>query len=108
MELSEAKQKYIFTTRIEFDDDFIVLREPSQEEIVNLKKEKEDDVGLVDSMEKLFSGCLVDHSFTKAGKKASNNEVYEVLKPSATLFSDILTEWMDSLPFQSRIKRKEK
>lgn len=108
--LAEAKKKFVFTTKVEFDEDFVELREPTQEELVFLKKNlKEDDIDTVDKMEHLFTDCLINHSFTDDnGSKAANNEVYEALKGSATLFNEILTTWMNSLPFQSRTRKAEK
>ena len=108
--LSEAKKKFVFTTKVEFDEDFVELREPTQEEIVFLKKNfKEDDIDTVDKMENLFTSCLINHSFTDDnGSKSDNEEVYKALKGSSTLFNEILTTWLNSLPFQSRTRRAEK
>lgn len=109
MKLSEAKKNFIFTTRVEFEDEFVELREPTQQEVLTLKKNTDDDIGIINKMETIFSACLINHSFIDDnGEKAKPEDVYNVLKESATLFNEILTQWMESLPFHSRTKKSTK
>lgn len=109
MNLSEIKKKYIYTTRIELEDgEYVVLREPNQEEII-LISQGDSQSDTMKQMEELFPKCLIESSFTTdAGKPASGNELYNELKASGSLFSEILTLWLDSIPFQSRLKKNLK
>jgi hypothetical protein len=115
MNLNEAKNKYIFYTKVDLEDgDFLKLREPSIAELDTLNKAKEDSK--IKEMERLFPVCLVDHSFVvdrcnKDGgnvvEKASSEEVYKMLRDSGTLFIEVITTWMQSIPFKDRLKNKK-
>ena len=108
MNLSDAKKKFVFTTRIELDNnDFIELRELNQSEIKDIGND--DAVQNRESLAKLFPACVVDSSFTRDdGSKATGKEIYEVLKDSGSVMSEILTTWIKSIPFQSRLKKGTK
>lgn len=117
MKLSEVKQKYVFTTRIELpvDDEkkendeveFIELREPNLQEIKDIQVVEESK--MIDAYERLFPICLINSSFTdEDGKEANAKDVYNALKNSGTLFTDILATWIQSCPFQSRLKKLAK
>lgn len=108
MTLSEAKEKYIFCTEIDLgEDNFIKLREPTIGELDGLNKASEEE--RIAELAKIFPSCLVDHSFYTDGEKAkaSNKDVYNMLRDSGSLFMEIIGIWMKSLPFQSRLKSKE-
>jgi hypothetical protein len=109
MKLGEINEKYVFSVEIDLGDgDFVKLREPTVGEFDGMNKvEDEDRIG---ELSKLFPACLVDHSFTKNdddNKKAGREEVYNELKQSGSLFMEIITAWMDALPFQHRLKKKQ-
>ena len=108
MNLSDAKKKFVFTTRIELDDnDFIELRELNQSEIKDIGND--DPIQNLEALAKLFPACVVDSSFTRDdGSKATGKEIYEVLKDSGSVMSEILTTWIKSIPFQSRLKKGTK
>jgi hypothetical protein len=113
MEISEARKKYLFTTRIELpgeaeetDIDFIILREPSIEEIEFFNSDGQENFKV---LRKLFPKCLVNHSFLDTdGAKAKNEEVYKMLLESSSLCMEIIENWFRSIPFQSRMKRQKK
>jgi hypothetical protein len=112
MKLSEAKNKYVFSTKIDLGDgDFVKLRELTVGEMEKLKKVNEED--WITELSKLFPSCIVDHSFSKdsdggEGQKASGDEVYNELKNSGTLFLEIIAAWMESLPLSNRLKKEPK
>jgi hypothetical protein len=120
MNISEARKNYIFTTRIELpalsdeteiidteNIDFIELREPTIEEM-KLFSDKDETKNL-ELLKSLFPKCLVNHSFVNDDEtKSTNQDVYNLLKDSASLYTDIIGLWFKSIPFQSRLKNKEK
>ena len=110
MKLSEAKGKFIFTTRIELeslgDGEFIELREPNQKEIVNLS---DDATKNLEMMGKIFPACVVASSFVDDEGKASTGEaIYTELQKSASLCTEVLSTWLNSIPFQHRLMNSAK
>jgi hypothetical protein len=108
MKLKDMKGKYVFYTEIDLGDgDFLKMREPSIGELDSLNKAGEKD--RVEEMSKLFPVCLADHSFKKDdGSPASADDVYKELKDSGSLSMEIITTWMQALPFNSRLKKEQK
>jgi hypothetical protein len=112
MKITEARKKYLFTTKIELpkednedEVDFIVLREPTIEEMQLFSNDEKKNV---ETLKQIFPKCLVDHSFIdNDGTKTVNKEVYELIKDSSSLYSEIIDMWFKSIPFQSRLKKKE-
>lgn len=104
MLLSEIQQKFVFKTRIELDkNNFIELREPKQFEIINMS---DDGTKNLEVLAKIFPDCVVDSSFTKEdGTKATGKEIYDELKNSGSLFTEIITTWLQSIPFQQRLMK---
>jgi hypothetical protein len=111
MNITEARKNYIFTTRIEIpsltggENDFVELREPTIEE---MRLFGDDEMKNLEALKTLFPKCLIDHSFTNDdGTKSTNQDVYNLLKDSASLYTDIVGVWFKSIPFQSRLRSKE-
>lgn len=103
MEISEARAKYIFTTKFEFEDgEYIILREPTSFE---LKDFGEDGGKNYEILQKLFPKCLVEHSFTDGGQPARNEKVSAILLDSGTQFNNIISSWLESLELK---KKKDK
>jgi hypothetical protein len=111
MKISEARNKYLFTTKIELpheeeEFDYVVLREPTLEE---MQLFSDDGKKNMDTLKGLFPKCLVEHSFVNDDSTpAKNQEVYNVLKESSSLYSEIINAWFESIPFQSRLKKQPK
>lgn len=108
MTLTEAKKKFVFTTKIELDGDFIILREPT---LTEFQKFSDDGNKNLEIMKNLFPICVVDSSFTtdEEGKtKASGQQIYDVLSKSASTFTDIITNWFNACPFTSAAKKNKK
>jgi hypothetical protein len=113
MKITEARKRYLFTTRIELpkdneeeEADFIELREPTLEEIQAFG---DDDKKNTEALKKLFPTCLVGHSFiNEDGTKTANIDVYNFLKDSSSLYTEIIDTWFKSIPFQSRLKKPQK
>lgn len=107
MKISEAEKKYIFTTKIELDDgDYIELREPNTQEISSFGDDGKKNLEL---LEKIFPSCVVDSSFTDDNEMPVDGKtLYSFLKKSSSLFTEILNIWIESIPFQSRLQKKQK
>jgi hypothetical protein len=119
MNITEARKNYIFTTKIEIpaltdeeettdteNIDFVELREPTIEE---MKLFGDNEMKNLEALKTLFPKCLVNHSYTNDdGTKSVNQDVYNLLKDSASLYTDIIKIWFESIPFQLRLKNKGK
>jgi hypothetical protein len=108
MKLSEMNNKYVSVALIELGGgDFVKLREPTVGELDGMNRAKEED--RITELSRLFPLCLIDHSFVKNddnNKKASCEEVYEELKKSGSFFMEIITIWMNSIPFNKRLGKE--
>jgi len=94
------KENFIFTTKIDLPDGgFIVLREPTDGELKGFSGEAREDA---DKLRKIFPACIIEHNYDDA----KTQEVAEALSASGSLFADILTKWMQDIPFQNRIAGK--
>lgn len=112
IKLSEFGKNFVWTTKIELPigedglENFIELREPTQQEIVNLS---DDGAKNLEMMEKIFPACVTKSTFTKDdGTPATGKEIADVLKNSGSLFTEILSTWLNSIPFQHRLMKGEK
>lgn len=107
MKLSELQNKFIFKTRIDLDDeDYIVLREPNTAEIAEMSEDEKKNMKV---MEKILPNCIVETSITKDdGSFATGKEICDVLKASGSVFTEVLSKWIQSIPFNSRLNPKEK
>lgn len=95
MKLDE--NNFIFTTRIDLPGEgFIVLREPTDDELKNFG---EDNKKNMEILKKIMPGCIVEHNFDDATPQA----IAAALSKSSSLYVDILTKWMQDIPFQKRI-----
>lgn len=104
MDLKEAQEKLIFTVRYDIDDaDYIVLREPTMAEA---REFSTDGAENVQALEKIFPACIIEHSFTDGGAKATNKDVAKVLMNSGTLFSDIIEAWMNAITLKKTKSKK--
>ena len=106
MKLKDMQSSYVFCAEIDLGNgDFVTLRELTVSELDGMTRVGEKN--RVEEMAKLFPACLVSHSFMNDdGMPASNEEVYQALRKSASLFVEIVTIWIESLPFDSRLKKK--
>ena len=107
MKLSELQNKFIFKTRIDLDDeDYIVLREPNTAEIAEMSEDEKKNMKI---MEKILPNCIIETSITKDdGSFATGKEICDVLKASGSVFTEVLSKWIQSIPFNSRLNPKEK
>lgn len=104
MELSQAREKYIFTTKIELDDgDYIVVREPTSFE---LKDFGDDGKQNIEILQKIFPKCLIESSFTENGQPAKNEKVSAMLLDSGSRFTEIISVWMESIPLAKKKDKK--
>jgi hypothetical protein len=108
MKLNDIQKNYVFYTEIDLGEgEFLKLREPTTSELNDLNKANDD--ARIEELSKLFPICLVDHSFKNDdGEKSKNDAVYNGLKQSGSMFIEIITTWLDALPFNSRLKKEQK
>ena len=60
-------------------------------------------------MEKILPNCIIETSITKDdGSFATGKEICDVLKASGSVFTEVLSTWIQSIPFNSRLNPKEK
>jgi hypothetical protein len=106
MELNKMKDKYIFHTTIDLGDgDFVKLREPTLQELNEVNNSGRN----TETLSKLFSVCLVDHSFIdESGVRAAPDKVYAELKMSGSLFTELIAAWLEKIPFQHRLRKEPK
>ena len=114
MEVSQFGATHVFKTRIYLEKDategdFVELREFNKAEMHKLvelgqKTGAKAEAELASFYESMFIPCLVDHSFTENGEKASAESVFETLKQSGSLFYDVLAIWAESSPFSKRLR----
>ena len=107
MKLSELQNKFIFKTRIDLDDeDYIILREPNTAEIAEMSEDEKKNMKV---MERILPNCIIETSITKDdGSFATGKEICDVLKASGSMFTEVLSKWIQSIPFNSRLNPKEK
>ena len=110
MIVSENTQnEFVFTTRIEFSssqgDEYIIMREFNTQELAQITAagryksngEIENTSAFMEQAEKIFPQCVVESSFAKEnGSKLSGRELYDVIKKSSSLFTEILHVWLSS------------
>lgn len=107
MTLSNFGKTFLWTTRIDLDEEnFIELREPNQAEIVNLS---DDGTKNLQMLGQILPDCIVKSSFTNEdGTPAKGKDIADALKQSGSLFTEILTTWLESIPFQHRLMKEQK
>lgn len=104
MDINEARKHYIFTCKIELDDDdYIVLREPTSFELKDF--DEGDGKKNFDILQKLFPKALIEHNFMDGEQPAKNEKVSAFLMDSGTRFIEIIETWMESLPFKQDKKK---
>lgn len=107
MKLSDFGKKCVFTTKVELDDDnYIIMREPSKDEVLTLSDDPDKQI---ETFGKLLPSCIIDSTFENDdGTKANGEQICAILSCSGSLYTDVVKTWLESLPFQSRLKKKEK
>lgn len=104
MDINNFESKYVFTTKIELeDDDYLVLREPTALELKDFGEDEKKNFNLLTN---LFPKCIIEHSFTKNNEEASNNEVADALIKSGSTYTQIINTWMESIPFKKKAEGK--
>ena len=115
--LSNLKEKGYFKTVIHLADAFdaedpsqvdlaaewegaqITIRELNARETSEYRKQAES--GVIDDL----AAVIVDHNiYREEGKKASSEEVAEIINRSQTMYMHVINEWMKSLPLAKRSK----
>jgi uncharacterized protein YqeY len=102
MTKEELKQRYIFKKTIKIDDLEIVLREPSNKEMLDLKQALYDDKGqpapdkerkTIKIFEELLPFLMVSHNV----EGTTTEEVVEIVMSSIELFNKVFGEYMSFL-----------
>lgn len=99
MKLSQASKSFVFKTKIKIDaDSWVELREPT---LIEFKKFNEDAQSNIEVARKLFPLCIVDSNFEDDdGNKATGQQIWQVIEPSASTASRVINEWLSSIPFR--------
>jgi len=113
MFIGEIKKRGLFSTTIDLGkaldgeeenpllDQSVTLRELNTDEQIELERTEETNRSQF-FREKLPS-LIVGHSFEReAGKKASSDEVADLIESSGSVFVYVLGAWADSLPLAKR------
>lgn len=113
MKLSEFTKNYVITSTINISDDgkeFIKFREPNQNELFRFQSvDEKDSKASANAIKELFLHCVIDSSFTNEdGDKPTNEELFQVLQESGSLYSAVVQGWFETIPFQSRLKNSKK
>lgn len=106
----DTENTFVFKTKIEFDNgnggtDFVVLREFNTTEShtvmsaakINKEGGIDDAPAMIEKAEKFFPDCVVESSFEyEGGQKLTGRQVYDLLRQSNQLFTEIMTVWLNS------------
>ena len=117
----EVEENYIFKTKIELGEYFkkpqnevyIVLREPESREYLKIRKSLQQSNGETDAVLEnfidLFPDLIIDHAFyddTEGKKKTSNTEVAKIITQKIEVLTQVMTEYLSSLPLQTESSGK--
>lgn len=101
IKLSEASKNFVFKTKIQIDGEaWVELREPS---LIEFKRFSGDDSQAnLEAARKLFPACVVDSNFEDDdGNKATGEQIWKIIEPSASLASRVINDWLSSIPFRT-------
>lgn len=99
MKLSQASKNFVFKTKIQIDkDSWVELREPT---LIEFKKFNDDAQSNIEVARKLFPVCIVDSNLEDDdGNKATGQQIWEIIEPSASTASRVINEWLSAIPFR--------
>ena len=84
-----------------WDGAYIELRELNAPEQARVQEAQAE--GMQGALTEVLRDAIVDHNlYREEGKKASSDEVAEILKTSGTIFTHVLSEWVQHLPLAKR------
>jgi hypothetical protein len=131
MKISEAKNRFLFKTRIplyeeyedyekllrdikdnpemkiDIGDDWVDIREPNIKELQEIQKTDEGE--LFNTMYKLIEQFIIASSIENDdGTPAKIKDVANIIRESSSMFSGILNIWTQTLPFNSRQEKQQK
>ena len=94
-----SEKKYIFTNKLNIDDEaWVELREPT---LIEFKKFSDDGMANLEAARKLFPSCVVDTNLENdEGEKATGEQIWKQIEPSASLASRLINQWLESIPFR--------
>lgn len=111
MNINDAKKEYIEKTKFDIGEisgienlkgQYIVLREPTEDELVDAPKDDEKKITNY-LLNNVLPACLIEHSFEDDEQKPANKKaVIELLKTSSKKTTIILRDWMDKHFFQEK------
>ncbi len=109
MKLSEMQKKYVFSCRIELDEDknFIEVSELTFAEKAKLEKVSEKEY--TQELKKLMPSHIVHSSFEDdEGNPATGGDIVKIMEQSGSLLDEAIQIWITSIPFEERLKKPEK
>lgn len=100
IKLSQASKSFLFKTKIQIDKDtWVELREPT---LIEFKKFNDDAQSNIEVARKLFPICIVDSNLEDDdGNKATGQQIWAIIEPSASTASRVINEWLSSIPFRT-------
>ena len=111
MKISEAADRFIFKTRIDLDDEgnYIVLREPTMQQFSQLSDDDKDNKKNIKLLGDMLSSCIVESSFRQEDDStpATAEQVAKLIRDTASLESEVLNVWSQSIPFGARLQKKK-
>lgn len=98
IKLSDASKKFVFTTKIKIDNEaWVELREPT---LLEFKKFSENAQNNIETARKLFPVCIIDSNLEDDdGNKATGQQIWSIIEPSASTASRVINEWLTAIPF---------
>ena len=81
------------------EDLYIVLREPTTEEALQLSTSEKDQSKIFEMMPSL----IIEHAFEeKAGVKSTSKDVWKLIMQRPVCATEVVTEWSESIPLANR------
>lgn len=85
----------------EWDGAIVELRELNAAEQARVQEAHAE--GMQAALTEILRDAMVDHNlYREEGKKASSDEVVDIIKSSGTVFNHVMTEWVQHLPLARR------
>jgi hypothetical protein len=100
LKASDFEKQYIVESKFEFEgtDGYIKLREPTEDELLELGQGKDDETKITKHiLTKLVPACLVEHNFEHDdGTSLGNDEVVTLLKKSGQKINRTIKQWFEA------------
>lgn len=100
MKVSDFEKEYIIKTKLEFEntEGYIVLREPTEDELLDFAQYKDDELKLSKYIiNNLVPACLIEHNFEyDDGKALNKGDVVKLISKSGKKMQRTIKTWFNS------------